>query len=292
MPIDSMTAVWVDPGGVEWPLTDTSPERGYFTRTDIAGWGARPYELVTDPVAAGGDQVRFVRAQSARLTWPMHVFSDTSHTDFLTKYALLRAAFMSTVWLGAPGTLRVTRPDGSAREIEAFYEDGFRGEPGEMWFSANPVLSLFCPDGYWRDTTVVTEERAYTPGADFYDPFPTVSSSQVLGRVPVVNDGEVLTWPSWHITGPATVVTATNHTTGQSWILTFTLAAGETATVNTTPRPTARGPLGQNLVGSFNWPTAYLWPLLPGTNDVEFTVAGAATGTAIEMLYQARYEGA
>lgn len=291
MPTDSMTASWFDPGGVEWPLTDISPSRGWFTTTDISGWGARPYELVTDPVAAGGDQVRFIRANSARMTWPLYVYGE-SHTEFRSRYAALRKAFVSTVWLGSPGTLRITRPDGSAREIDAYYEDGFRGEAGQNWYSASPVLTLFCPDGYWRDTDVTREQRAYAPGSDFFNPFPTISSGSVLGRVPVVNPGDVPAWPSWNITGPATVITATNYTTNQSWQLTTTLAAGETATVNTMPRPTARGPVGQNLVGSFNWPDAFLWPLLAGSNDVEFTVAGASSGTAIEMVYQARYEGA
>jgi hypothetical protein len=286
-----MTASWFDPYGVEWPLTDISPSRGFFTRTDISGWGARPYELVTDPVAAGGDQVRFVRAQSARITWPLHIYGE-SHTEFVARFAAVRAAFMSTLWTGQPGTLRVTRPSGSAREIDAYCEGGFSGEAGENWYSANPVITLFCPDGYWRDTTVLHEQRAYTPGADFFAPFPTISSGQILGRVPIVNPGEVPAWPSWNITGPATVVTARNWTTGMAWTLSYTLAAGETATVNTMPRPTARGPLGQNLVGAFNWPDAFLWPLLPGGNDVEFTVAGAGTGTAIELVYQARYEGA
>lgn len=291
MPRDSMTATWVDPTGVEWPLTDTSPERGYFTRPEISGWSARPYELVTDPVATGGEQVRFVRAQSARITWPLHVYGYT-HTEFVDRYRQLRAAFMSTVWRSTPGTLRVARPDGTAREIDCFYEEGFRGESGENWMFANPVLTLYAPEGSWRDTEVLREQREYTPGMDFFSPFPTVSSAQVLGRVPVDNPGELTAWPSWNITGPASVVTARNYTTNQSWILTYGLSAGQTATVNTLPRPTARGPVGENLVAYFDWPDASLWGLLAGVNDIEFAVSGAGAGTAIEMVYQARYEGA
>jgi hypothetical protein len=291
VPDTSMQATWVDPSGVEWPLTDTSDSRGYFTRTDIAGWGARAYELVTDPVAGGGESVRFIRANPARITWPLYIRGDT-HLEFLQRWRDLRAAFMSTLWKGQTGTLRVTRGDGTAREIDCFLEDGFQGQGGENWLYANAVLTLYAPEGSWRDTAVVNVPRSYTPGSDFLNPFPTISSSQILGRVPIDNAGELPAWPSWLITGPATVVTATNWTTSQSWVLTTTLAAGETATINTLPRPTARGPVGQNLVGSFNWPDAYLWPLVSGTNDVEFVVAGASTGTSIQMVYQARYEGA
>jgi hypothetical protein len=278
-----MQATWIDPTGVQWPLTDTADSRGYFTRTDISGWGARPYEFVTDPIATGGESVRFIRSNSARITWPLYIRGDT-HLEFLTRWRDLRT--------GTPGTLRVSRSDGTAREIDCFLEDGFQGQGGENWLWANAVLTLYAPDGAWRDSTVIHVPRTYTPGADFLNPFPTISSAQVLGRVPIDNQGELTAWPSWLITGPATVITATNYTTSQSWVLTTTLAAGETATVNTLPRPTARGPVGQNLVSSFNWPDAYLWPLLAGVNDVEFVVAGASTGTAIEMVYQARYEGA
>lgn len=286
-----MTATWIDPAGVEWPLTDISPDLGYFTRPEVSGWNARPYELVTDPRSTGGEQIRFIRANPARITWPLHIWADT-HTDFVARYRAIRAAFMSTLWTGQPGVLRITRPDGTAREIDCYCEDGWQGEAGENWMWANPVLTLFAPEGTWRDTAIISVPRAYTPGADFFNPYPTVSSAQVLGRVPVTNLGELIAWPSWNITGPASVVTATNYTTNQSWVLTYTLTAGQTAVINTKPRPSARGPVGENLVGAFNWPSASLWPLMPGINDIEFNVAGAASGTAIEMVYQAQYEGA
>jgi hypothetical protein len=36
----------------------------------------------------------------------------------------------------------------TTREIECWYEDGFRGEPGQNWVSATPVPTLMTPDGY------------------------------------------------------------------------------------------------------------------------------------------------
>jgi hypothetical protein len=113
----------------------------------------------------------------------------------------------------------------------------------------------------------------------------------VLGITPIDNPGEVDAWPVWTITGPATVITATNVSTGQSFVLTKTLAAGELVTI-TTQRPTVRGPLGENLVNALNWPSCYLWPLIPGTNQVNFAVAGASTGTAIELSFYPRWAGA
>jgi hypothetical protein len=101
----------------------------------------------------------------------------------------------------------------------------------------------------------------------------------------------VAAWPEWTITGPASEIVATNHTYGQSFTLTYDLDAGETLTI-TTQRPTVRGPAGENLAGSLNWPEAYLWALAPGLNDIEFEVTGANTGTSISLAYHPRYEGA
>ena len=290
--VGSMVATWTDPTGVVWELSDTSDDRGYFTTQEIAGWGAMPYEIVTDPISRGGESVRFIREQPARVTWPLYIWGET-HMQFVQRYQQLRRAIMMTVHRGLPGTLTVARPDGTARSISCFYEDGFGGEGGENWLFANPVLTLFCPDGAWRDVEQLVEQRTYGATASFYSPFLTISSSQVLGLTTVNNPGELTAWPDWTITGPCTGLTATNHTTGQTFSITYTLLAGEQITIVTgTNRPTVRGPAGQNLVSALNWPTAYLWGLVPDINNVEFAVAGSGAGSQIQLAFHPRYAGA
>ena len=71
--VGTMLATFIDPTGVEWPMSDTSDDRGYFTTAQIAGWGAPPFEITTDPVPRGGDSVRFIRSKSSRITWPLHI---------------------------------------------------------------------------------------------------------------------------------------------------------------------------------------------------------------------------
>jgi hypothetical protein len=289
--VGTMYATFTDPEGVTWQLTDTTNDSAWFTSFGVAGWAARPYEFVTDPLPRGGESVRFIRAQAARLTWPMHIWGST-HVEFVQRYRELRRAIMMTVHRRLPGTLRVARGDGTAREIDCYYEEGFAGEPGEHWLFANPVLTLYCPDGYWRDVEPVTVEHSYSGViVPYLDPFPTVSSSQVLGITTVNNAGEVDAWPEWTITGPMTSLNATNHTTGQEFTLTYTLTAGQQITI-TSLRPTVRGPGDINLIGSLDWPASYLWPLSAGVNDVEFDVAGAAAGSAIALTFYPRYEGA
>ncbi len=288
--VGTMYATWTDPLGTVWPLTDTDPDRGYFTTREIAGWGAQPYEITTDPMARGGESVRHIRAQPGRVTWPLHIWGDT-HTQFLDRYRAVRRAILMTVHRGLPGVLTVHRPDGTARFIECFYEDGFTGEAGQNWLSASPVLTMYCPDGAWKGSEEIVERRTFGTPVSFFSPFGTLSGSQVLGQTVVNNPGEMTSWPQWQITGPCTAVTATNNTTGQSFVLTFTLNPGEVITV-TTERPSVRGPSNQNLTGSLNWPSAYLWGLVPDDNNIEFAVSGGGVGTAIELSFHARYEGA
>jgi hypothetical protein len=285
-----MYATFTDPEGAVYELTNTAEEQGWFTTFGPAGWGARPYQYVLDPLPRGGSAVRFVRAEPARLTWPLHIHGDT-HMQWLERYRAIKRAFLMTAHRSTPGVLTVARPDASARSIDVFYEDGFGGQAGENWLFANPVLTLLAPEGFWRDTVLTSEYREFSVGTPYLSPYRTVSSSQVLGATTVTNPGEVTAWPQWLVTGPAAAVTGTNLTTGQTFTLTYTLTAGQSLTI-TTLQPTATGPSGQNIIGGLNWPTAQLWPLMPGDNDIEFNVDGSGVGTSITLSYYPRYEGA
>lgn len=290
--VGSINTTWTDPTGNLFYLNDTSDDRGYFTTDQIGGWGAAPYEIITDPDSRGGETVRFIRQQPARLTWPLHIWGRT-HLEFVERYRAIRRAFLMTVHRGQSGTLRVYRPDGSYREIDAFYEEGFGGEPGENWVSANPVLTLFCPNGAWRGDEIVPIELQAGSNVDFGTPFLQLSSSQIIGATTITNPGDLVSWPDWTITGPCTGITANNDTLGLTWTVTHTLLAGETLTVTTGgTRPGVRGPAGQNLSTALNWPTSFLWGLVPGDNEVELIVAGAAAGTEVRAEFHPLYEGA
>lgn len=282
---DGLRATWIAPDGTATPLT--TPERGWFTLDAVTGWGAAPIEMVTDPHPRGGTRIRHIQPQARIITWPLRVRAN-EHVELVARWRTLVRAFAQTRRLG-PGTLRIARPDGTSREIQAYYQEGFAGEPGQGWLWDTAVLSLYCEDPYWRDTTATVIRREYATGSDFFTPYPTISSSQVLGETTVVNPGEVEAWPEWTITGPATGLIATNNTTGEQFTLTAALDAGETATITTDP-PTVRGPAGENWVGNLDWPGAVLWGLAPGTNDVEFQVAGSGPGSAVELSLVARYE--
>lgn len=282
-----MVAEWVSPRGEVLALTDNRDQVGWFTLNAIGGWGAGPVEIVSDAHPRGGATVRHIRDEPRDIHWPLHIFGQ-SHMEFTRRWWQVVRAFTDTKRYG-PGILRVIRPDGSSRQIEAFYLDGLNGLPGENWLSANPVVTLHCPGGYWQDAQPVPETWRHQSEANFYDPFMSISSGRLIGATTIDNPGDADAWPVWTLTGPAEQLVATNDDTGASFELTYSLQANETVTI-TTQRPRVRGPNGEKLSSALNWPEAVLWPLRPGTNNVTFQVNGADDGTTIDLEFAARYE--
>jgi hypothetical protein len=288
--------VYYDPSGKAWDLTDTSGPQ--FTLAEgVAGLGAAPYELATDPHPRGGARLRHVQAQPRTITWPLMVQGST-HAEFIAQWRALARAFTSTLRNG-PGKLEVQRPDGSRRRIAVIYQAGFdvagAAYSGITWDTA--VLQLWCEDPYWVDPVARTMHREYGAGEDFLQPFPSVSSGQVLGATTVQNDSDVVVYPTWKITGPASLVTFTNTTTGEEFIFDPNatavahgdLLAGETMTIRTDPVQ-VRYQDGSNWVGGLNWPGAELWGLQPGDNAVTFQLDGSGVGSAVDMSYNPKYE--
>lgn len=286
-------AVWIAPDGHEWQLT--SDLDLHFTLNAVTGWGAAPIQIIADQHPRGGTRVRHIQPQHRIITWPVRVRADT-HLELISGWRELVRAFTQTRRLG-PGTLRIMRPDGSAREIRAYYQEGFNGEPGQGHTYDTAVLSLYCEDPYWRAVTPQSLPYQYASPVSYLNPYLTLSPANVLGEATAVNAGDVEAWPEWRITGPAGLITAVNHTTGQSfeldpdWNGGGDIAGGDTVTITTDP-PAVRGPAGEIWTGALNWPGAVLWGLQPGLNNIEFSVAAAGPDTTITLSYTPRYETA
>ncbi|MGA3524174.1 phage distal tail protein [Melissospora conviva] len=278
---------WIGPDGDEWELNP--PGTDLFTINEVSGYGITPVELVAEPDARGGDRIRRVRPQARVLTWPVRI-RDTTHMRFLTRWRQLAESFAATHHRG-PGLFRLTRPDGSAREILAYYQSGWDGEPRQGHTEDTPVLSLLCPDPYWRDTEPTILDRRYSEQVDFLAPYPNLSSGDVLGDTELTNPGAVETWPEWTITGPATQVVATNHTVGHTFTVNHTLAAGQQIRITTRPGRVI-GPDGSPLAGALARPGSTLWRMTSGSNLITFAVTGGGPGTCIRVAFRARYSTA
>jgi hypothetical protein len=295
---------YIDPTGKRWPMTDLSAE-WYTLAEGVSGLGAAPYTLTSDPHPRGGARLRHVQPGPRTIVWPLLV-KGADHMAFTANWRALASAFTRTLRLGpdkrrTPGTLEVARPDGTRRTIAVYYQDGWDGRgqvaTGITWDSA--VVTLWCEDPYWVDAQAVMVHREQGVGEDFLQPYPSVSSSQVLGATVVTNPGDALVWPTWTITGPASLVTFTRTDTDESFVLDpndpsighGNLLAGEQVTVRTDPAQ-VRYQNGDNWVGALNWPNATLWGLDPGDNPVTFQLDGAGAGSAVDLTFNPRHETA
>lgn len=282
---------WIGPDGTEVLLNPVGQD-GLFSLKAVGGLGAAPVDLVTEPDPAGGVRWRFTRPKERSIVWPLRVRGATN-VEFLALWRATVEAFTQTDRLG-PGLLRLTRPDGSAREIEALYASGMEGQPAEgAWLEDTLVVNLFCPDPYWRDTVATVLVRGAEDPVDFLAPYPSVSSGNVLGANTVLdNPGSVPAWPTWTLHGPATQLVATSDTRGgQSFTLAYNLLEGETLTITTSPI-SVTGPGGVNLIDALNWPNAQLWRLDPGSNNINFQVDGAGATTEAEFAFYPRHQTA
>lgn len=291
-------ATWYAPDGSVWPLM--APDSGWFTVSEgVSGLGSAAINITTDERARGGVRVRHIQPGPRTIVWPLYVYGDT-HMEFIQRWRALEDAITMTSERG-PGRLEIARPDGSARVVDAYYDSGFdpSGKQGYYITSDTCVLSLMCEDPYWRDVLPQQVHREFASGVDFLNPYPSVSSSQVLGDTVLVNPGNVDAWPFWKMTGPAAVLAATRLDTGEAFSLAPTvpkvghgnLGAGEYVTVETDP-PRIRFMDGSNWIAALDWPGAVLWSLPPGETEVAFDLDGAAAGSAVDLSFYPRYKSA
>lgn len=291
---DAPRATWIAPDGREFELT--RPELGWKLLRGVTGLGAMPVTLVTDKLARGGVRVRSVRREAREIDLPVRIWG-RDHTQFLDRKHRLIDGFTQTDELG-PGTLVVQRPDGSKRQIRAYYLEGL-DDTEDGWIAENAVVTLLAEQPWWLGTDEVADEVIQRDaGGSYLDGYPNVSSSRsTLGGIEIHNPGELTSYPTWTFTGPASLITVTHEGTGQSFTLDpdfdggGDLLAGQTIIVQTDPAA-IYGPAGQAYTGALDWPGASLFGLLRGVNRVSVTFSGAANGSGVAWRFQPRYRSA
>lgn len=296
IPSDIPTWSWIDPFGTLWDLSGAAGD--YFVMQGVKGVGAAPRTLTTDPSVRGGTSLRQIQADARTITLPLYVGPGGGGANALSETRRQLILAFTATRLHGPGQLIYSRTDGTQRVIDAYYSEGWDPDPDCGVHDDVVALSLYCPSPWFRDLNPTSVGRAYQAVAQsFLAPYPSVSSDATLGTTIINNAGDVEAYPSWVITGPASSITATLNSTGQTWTIDpnaaaighGNLLAGETVTFTTDPFSVV-GPAGQTWTGALNWPTATAWPLLPGNNSVTYTVTGSGTGTTITVNFFQRYE--
>ncbi|MFJ6729364.1 phage distal tail protein [Streptomyces sp. NPDC091281] len=287
--INQMPAVaFTDPRGVTTHLSDW--ENGWLLQPGAKGLDMPAFAFTTDETpGVDGYALRDVRATGKEIVLPLAIFSNDSRTAYKTR----RRAFIKSLNpKRGVGTLTLTEPDGATRSIDAYYTGGIEGDEaldaaGERW--CINAITFGCPSPFWVGDTV-TQTWKISTGGDFYPVLPlAVGDSQVLGAITVDNAGDDDAYPIWTIQGPATSITLTNDTSGQTLVLTRTITGTDTIVIDCRDRQQTA------LLNSLTnlWPdlsdASELWALQEGINDLNLTVAGATSATSVSMTYQPRY---
>lgn len=207
-------------------------------------------------------------------------------------------------WLGrfdptrGDGKLIVTDPAGTQRQLTCRYESGLEmledsttRDPGGAQLA---VVTFLASDPYWSDTT--DSQHIWTAGAatTFFPIFPMrLGASQVLGSASITNTGDVESYPTWVVKGPAAGFTLSNVTTGRTLQWGGTLGAAEYVVVDTRPGNQSQLPKsvfkndGTNVFGLLSaWD---FWPFEPGGQTVDVEMAGATGGSQVTAVWRNRY---
>jgi hypothetical protein len=310
---DAFVLTYIAPDTTEVPLT--TPEVGWHALDAITALhGAAPIDVTTDDDAGGGVIVRNTRATARIITISVRISGPANEHRLRLRYLarkIKQAKDQST------GILRMAHPDGTVRQIRVVSYGPLDPEAGNLsgWQYSTVIVQFLCPDPYWSDVDPIPFEVDFVSGGDvdYQDPYPTESSSSALGDNTVFNVGDVEAWPRYVITGPATLITATNTytvpdpsgdpedspiTVTRTWtidpnatgIAHGDLLAGEQVTISTRPMR-VRGPDGSVWTAALGYPdNADLWPLQPGENTVTLSMTGADDGSSIVGSYRPRWE--
>lgn len=290
-----ISAAWTAPDGSVLDLMDAGSDSGVLIRGDgVAGMGAAPREVTRQPVSVGGSLLRWSRAAERIITLPLMIYAPSA-TELLALRRRVTRAFVQTTPVAGPprrGTLRVTRADGTWREISGVYLDGLEWEDNAFQgaFYDLIVLQLLC-DPWWVSDEVVELEFGYLEPSNYLNPYETVMPDRTLGAATVSIVGEVPAAPVWTIAGPAVSVTVRYESDGPGW--TFgQIGAGETITIDV-ERRTVTDHTGANRIADLSWSTSRLFEMAPGENRLLLSITGGVAGQSeIRLTYRPRWETA
>jgi hypothetical protein len=274
--------VWIGPDGTMIP---------FDVEWSVSGRFAPPPVLVDEGVPEQpGARHREARHGVREFSLPLWI-TDSSPA---TLRARLRALVAAMDPVRGQGTVRLTSPIGDQREIYCRVSAGLELDE-TLGRTSGPlmqraVVMFRANDPYWYDVTDTTDVFESGTTASFFPIFPlSLSSSAVFTSTSVTNSGDVETWPVWTITGPGSAIVLRNLTTGRYLELNATLAAGETAVIDTRPgvKTVLKGD-GTNLFPNLTSASS-LWALARGANALRIEMSSATSASRVQLSRRYRY---
>lgn len=284
---------WIEPGGAAvWDLASN----GILPLWGFTGLHAAPVRIARRQIAGQPGAVVEAVEDDVR-SFAIPVILEAPSEDEFRPFVEAWARRLDPT--RGPGQLVCTNPGVSVRAISCYCVDGLRftesedlREPGAV----ETVLEFEAPDPYWYDVLPsVVQWRPGGTGGKWFDPpakslLPlSLGPSTVLGTQTIEVASAKPVWPRWTILGPGTTVRVANVTTGRQWVWSGTIGVGEELVVDTAP---LAGTVTLEGANAFDGLTAWdLWPLMPGRNELDVTVAGSGTDTRVRAEWRNAYNG-
>lgn len=291
---------YIDPDGKTWHLSDTSMRNGYVCSA-IAGIEGLPVAMQSIPLLDGTALPLTYLPAAGTIGLAILVGRPESSNDQFAYYSLLdqivRAFYNRRNENPAPGTVRITRPDGSQRQIAVYCTSGLNTPDVGLNDMTLFTLALSTLDPYWNDVNDTALHFPVTfPNSGIIPitfPSPGIQFNRSLegGSFVLTNWGDASSYPNWLLTGPGTP-TVTNTTTGRSWALNQAIPAGQQVQLTTATghqscvNVTTSTNIWSQLV--FGGPHD-LFPLVSGDNLVTISVAGATAATTVDVGFTNRW---
>lgn len=280
------TFQWIDANGAVTDLNDwvttwaTQGQRNFFN----VPFQLNSYEVPLTP----GEAFSSVDIRPRQVDLPVLV-ACANRTEYIQKMRTLVSALNPDK--GA-GRLRVGHEVNSARELNCRYVSGLEGAgsaKGSSPASAMAMLSFRASDPFWYE--LYAQTASYVLGAPvlFFPFFPLrLSQSGIFTETTITNNGDHIAWPVWTLTGPADSVVLRNLTTGYALTANITIAAGNSAVIDTRPGIKTVQMNGLNYFYTLAQDST-LWGLARGVNSLQLILNNADGNSKIELSYKPPY---
>jgi hypothetical protein len=284
---------WVDTDGAIWDLK----ANGLQPTWGMVGAHAPPVRVVRSVVAGQpGALLDSVEHDVRPFSLPVTFVAD-DELDFRVQVGAW-ARRMDPA--RGPGTLRFHRDDGTFRDLTCICIAGFaftegEGNRGPGW--VDTVLEFEADEPYWRGSGLIESwpvvddvpAKWFVPGVKGILPI-KLNPSTIIGDSTIDLACDVAVYPVWVITGPGSLVTLTNTTTGRTLTWSGTIDADGLLVIDTRP---GHGTVTLDDANAFDGLTAWdMWPFEPGVNHLDLTVTDSDPDTTnASALGQLRFLG-
>ena len=293
---------YVDPNGVEYPL--------FGGRRVLMSWrdfGNPPINYLSDKGPnQHGVTVRDYRFIERTITLREYERGCLRLDWWCHEGKLIDAMRPNRSSTAQPGKILVILPDSTSREIKARLTRGpdgnWNGEGSQAPTDLRENLTFFCGDPFWRDTTQLTSTFTLSPASSC---LPTCLSTCLGGSNVINSTTDIVYTGTWNgdqititLTGPMESPIITNETTNQEIKFNYTIAAGETVTVEIQPDlVTVVNNSGTNLIGTIDNISDLVTFFIAtesdltsdGTNTIRVVASESSTATTVILAYYTRH---